>query len=243
MVNDNFSRTELLLGTKHMQKLKNAKVCIFGIGGVGGYVLEALCRSGVGSFDLIDNDTVTLSNINRQIIADTTTIGMYKVDAAYNRVKTINPDCIVNTYKCFFLPENKDDFDFTKYDYVIDCVDTVSAKIAIIEKATKENVKVISSMGTGNKLDPQKFVCTDIYKTSIDPLARVMRYELKKRNIKKCKVVYSTEYPKKIDSSEIVKLENSNKKSIPASNSYVPASAGLLIASVVVNDLGEEDDK
>lgn len=227
-----FSRTELLLGHENIEKLKNSHIAIFGIGGVGGYVLEALVRCGVGTFDLIDNDVVSESNLNRQIIATTETIGEKKVEVAKCRAKSINPDVIINCNTTFFLPENKDDFDFTKYDYVVDAIDTVSGKIALIEKANHENVPIISSMGTGNKVNPAMFEVDDIYNTSVCPLAKVMRKELKKRNIKALKVVYSKEMP--------ITPENGDKEHdlrIPGSTSFCPSVAGLIIASEVIKDL------
>lgn len=243
-----FSRTQLLFGAEAMEKLKNSRVAVFGVGGVGGYVVEALARSGVGSFDLIDDDKVCLTNINRQIIATMETVGKYKVDVMKDRVLSINPFCKVETYKCFFLPENQDDFDFTKYDYIVDAIDTVSAKIALVLKAKKSKTPIISCMGAGNKLDPQAFHVTDIYKTSVDPLARVMRYELKKRRVKKLKVVYSTEYPTRPLEDMSISCRThcvcpagtrkcTVKRDIPGSNAFVPASAGLLIASEVLKDL------
>lgn len=232
-MDNQFSRTKMLLGKDSMEKLNNSKVIVFGVGGVGGYVVEALARSGVGSIDIVDNDTVSITNINRQIIATMDTIGEYKVDVMKKRILSINPLCMVNAYKCFFLPENQDEFDFSNYDYVIDAVDTVSAKIALVLKANSSNTPIISSMGAGNKLNPQGFMIKDIYKTSVDPLARVMRNELKKRGIKKLKVGYSEEVP--------IKLENNYdpilKRSIPGSNAFVPSSLGLLIASEVIKDL------
>ena len=188
-----FSRTELLLGHDNMEKLKNARVAVFGIGGVGGFTVEALARSGVGTLDLIDDDKVCLTNINRQIIATRKTIGQYKVDAAKERVLDINPDAVVNTYKTFFVPDTADEFDFASYDYVVDAIDTVTGKIMLVEAAQKAGTPIISSMGAGNKLDPTAFEVADIYKTSVCPLAKVMRRELKKRGIKKLKVVYSKE--------------------------------------------------
>lgn len=243
-----FSRTQLLFGAEAMEKLKNSRVAVFGVGGVGGYVVEALARSGVGSFDLIDDDKVCLTNINRQIIATMETVGKYKVDVMKDRVLSINPFCKVETYKCFFLPENQDDFDFTKYDYIVDAIDTVSAKIALVLKTQKSKTPIISCMGAGNKLDPQAFHVTDIYKTSVDPLARVMRYELKKRRVKKLKVVYSTEYPTRPHEDMSISCRThcvcpagtrkcTVKRDIPGSNAFVPASAGLLIASEVLKDL------
>jgi tRNA threonylcarbamoyladenosine dehydratase len=232
MINQ-FSRTELLIGSEAIKKLNNSRVAVFGVGGVGGYVVEALARSGVGQIDIIDNDTVSLTNINRQIIATYETIGRYKVDVMEERILSINPNCLVNKYKTFFLPENKDTFPFEKYDYVVDAIDTVAGKIGIIEKCNSLNIPLITACGCGNKLNPQGFIVTDIYKTKIDPLARVLRVELKKRGIKKLKVVYSQEQPIKPLKSE----EESTKRAIPGSNAFVPSSAGLLIASVVVKDL------
>ena len=186
-----FSRTELLFGKDAMQKLAKSRVAVFGVGGVGGYVVEALARSGVGALDLIDNDTVCLSNINRQIIATHKTLGRYKVDVAAERVAEINPDCKVCAYKTFYMPETQNEFDFTKYDYIVDAIDTVTGKIALIENAEKCGTPIISSMGAGNKLDPTAFEVADIYKTSVCPLAKVMRRELKRRGVKKLKLVYS----------------------------------------------------
>lgn len=219
-----FERTASLLGENAIKKLQQSSVAVFGIGGVGGYVVEALARSGIGFIDLFDNDTVSLSNINRQIIATQKTIGKLKVNVAKERILDINPDCIVNCYNVFFTAENSSDFDFSKYDYIVDAIDTVSSKIELVKKSQDENVPIISSMGTGNKICPNKFEVADIYKTSVCPLARVMRYELKKQGVKKLKVVYSKELP-------VVKLQT------PASCSFVPSSAGLLIASEVIKDL------
>lgn len=231
-MNDIFSRTEILIGENSLRKLKDCRVAVFGIGGVGGYVTEALARSGVGAIDLIDNDTVSLSNINRQIIALHSTVGMLKTTVAAKRIKDINPEIVIREINVFVLPDNINEFDFSAYDYVVDAIDTVSGKIAIIEKAAKENVPVISSMGTGNKLSPTMFEISDIYKTSVCPLARVMRYELKKRGIKKLKVLYSKEEPIKSATADSV-----NRKSIPGSVSFVPSVAGLIIASEVIKDM------
>ena len=228
-----FSRTQLILGVEAMEKLKNAKVAIFGIGGVGGYVCEALARSGVGHFVLVDSDTVAITNINRQIIATLDTIGRHKCDVMKERILSINPNAIVELRDCFFLPENQDEFDFTKYDYVVDAVDTVTAKIAIVMKAKENNIPIISAMGAGNKLNPAMLEVSDIFKTSVDPLAKVMRIELKKRHINKLKVVYSKELPIKPSES----IEESNKREIPGSNAFVPTTMGLIIASEVVKDL------
>ena len=222
-----FSRTAMLIGEEALQKLASSRVAIFGVGGVGSYVLEALARSGVGEFDLIDNDTVNITNINRQIIATHDTMGRSKVDVAKERVLSINPNAIVNTHKVFYLPENADEFDFSKYDYVVDAVDTVTAKIDIIVKAKENNIPVISSMGTGNKLDPTQFMIADIYKTTVCPLARVMRRELKKRGVESLKVLYSKEDPKTPGGEE----------RIPSSIAFVPSVAGLIIAGEVIKDL------
>lgn len=229
---ERFERTKLLLGNASVEKLIKSKVCIFGVGGVGGYVAEGLARCGVGTIDLVDKDIVSRSNINRQIIALEDTIGLYKVDVMKKRILKINPQCNVTAYKLFYLPETENEIDFSKYDYIIDAIDTVSAKISIIENAKKNNVMVISAMGAGNKLDPMKFEISDINQTSVCPLARVMRYELKKRGIKGVKVCYSKEEPQK---SNLID-ENTNKQ-IPGSISFVPSVCGLLIAKEVVNDL------
>ena len=198
-----FSRTELLIGKEGMERLSNSRVAVFGVGGVGGYTVEALARSGIGELDLIDNDQVALTNLNRQIIATTKTLGRDKVDVAKERVLEINPDAKVNIYKKFYLPETKEEFDFTKYDYVVDAIDTVSGKIALVEQAKEAGVPIISSMGAGNKLDPTAFRVADIYKTSVCPLAKVMRRELKKRGIRKLKVVYSEEMPIEIGRAHV----------------------------------------
>lgn len=229
-----FERTELLLGNKATEKLKNAHVAVFGIGGVGGYVVEALARSGVGEIDVIDKDTVSVSNINRQIIALHSTVGMAKTEAVKKRALDINPNIKINTFDVFYLPETADMFDFSKYDYVVDAIDTVKGKIEIIVQADKANVNVISSMGAGNKLDPTRFEVDDIYKTSVCPLARVMRRELKARGIKKLKVVYSKE--------EAVKVQSSgSERPVPGSVAFVPSVAGLIIAGEVIKDLVKED--
>lgn len=233
-----FSRTELLIGEKALNKLKKCRVAVFGVGGVGGYVVEALTRSGIGAFDLIDHDTVSLTNINRQIIATTSTIGREKTEVMKERMLDINPDVDVTLYPCFFLPENKDEFDFSRYDYVVDAVDTVTAKIAIIEEAKKVGVPVISSMGAGNKLDPNMFSIADISETSVCPLAKVMRKELKKRNITDVKVVYSKEQA--ITPLDIITGEQTNKRVTPGSIAFVPSVAGLLIAGEVIKDLCKE---
>lgn len=228
---EQFERTEMLLGTEALEKLHSAHIALFGVGGVGGYVAEALCRAGVGEIDLIDADTVSESNINRQIIALHSTVGKLKVEAARERIADICPDIKVNARAVFFLPENASDFDFSVYDYVIDAIDTVSGKIAIIERAKAAGVPVISCMGAGNKTDPTAFKVCDISKTKVCPLARVMRCELKKRGIKNVKVVYSEEPPKKsVAGSE-------NGRAVPGSVSFVPSVAGLIIAAEVVKDL------
>lgn len=240
---EQFVRTEMLLGADTMEKLKNVHVAVFGVGGVGGYVVEALARSGVGKFDLIDNDTVALSNINRQIIATHSSVGKYKVDVMKERILDINPNAEVTVHKCFFLPENSGDFDFSQYTYVIDAIDTVTAKLELIVKAQRAGVPIISSMGTGNKLDPTKLEVTDIYKTEMCPLARVMRTELKKRGIKKLKVVYSKEQPIKKQKNETHQITSSNQgriKDVPGSVAFVPSVAGLIIAGQVINDVKGE---
>lgn len=229
-----FSRTELLIGTEGLQKLSNSRVAVFGIGGVGGYVVEALVRSGLGTIDIIDNDKVCLTNLNRQIFATHKTLGQYKVDAAKERILDINPDITVNTYKTFFTPETSSQFDFSQYDYVVDAIDTVTGKIELVMQADKYNVPIICSMGAGNKMNAADFEVADIYKTSVCPLAKVMRKELKIRRIKKLKVVYSKEIPIK---PKTVIEEESQKKRIPGSNAFVPSAAGLIIAGEVIKDL------
>lgn len=232
-----FSRTELLYGTETMEKLAASRVAVFGIGGVGGYTVEALARSGIGTLELIDSDKVSITNINRQIIATTKTVGKYKVDVAEERVHEINPECIVKTYKTFFLPDNQDEFDFRGYDYVVDAIDTVAGKLAIIEKAKREGVPVISSMGAGNKVNASMFEVSDLYNTSICPLAKVMRRECRKRGIDSLKVVYSREEP--ITPKGRVE-EVSMKRSIPGSTAFVPSVVGLIIAGEVINDLTQK---
>ena len=246
---DQFSRTQLLYGAEAMEKLASARVAVFGIGGVGGYVVEALARSGVGALDLIDNDEVCASNLNRQIIATTKTIGKYKVDVAEERIHDINPDCRVRTYKTFFLPETKDQFNFSDYDYVVDAIDTVTGKLTIIEMAKEANIPVISSMGAGNKINPAMFEVADIYETSICPLAKVMRHECKKRGIRDLKVVYSKEKPIQ-PQADTSKSENDNntvsqettgrdskRRAIPGSTAFVPSVVGLIIAGEIINDI------
>ena len=237
---DQFSRTELLLGKSAMERLAKCRVAVFGIGGVGGYVCEALARSGVGALDLIDDDKVALSNINRQIIATTKTVGEYKTDVMKERILEINPEAEVNTYRCFFLPENASDFPFDKYDYVVDAIDTVTAKIELVMQCQKAGVPIMSSMGAGNKLDPTKFRVADIYKTQMDPFANVMRRELKKRGLKKLKVVYSEEEPViQAEDATAVQADRpgSKRRGIPGSTAYVPSVAGLIIAGEVIKDL------
>lgn len=230
-----FSRTELILGKEAMEKLASSRVAIFGIGGVGGYTVEALIRSGVGTVDLIDNDKVCLTNINRQLYATHKTVGKYKVDVAAERIAEINPDAKVNTYKTFYTPETAHEFDFSSYDYVVDAIDTVTGKIALVMQAEAAGTPIISSMGAGNKLDPTAFEVTDIYKTSVCPLAKVMRRELNRRGIKKLKVVYSKEKP--IEPIGDVSEETSSKRQIPGSNAFVPPVVGLIIAGEVIKDL------
>ena len=232
MLMEILSRTENLIGKEAVEKLRGARVAIFGIGGVGGYVVEALARAGVGALDLVDNDKVALSNINRQIIALHSTVGEWKTEIAAKRVKDINPEITVRTHNLFFLPETAAQFDFSGIDYVVDAIDTVSGKIALIESAKGQNIPVISSMGTGNKLNPTAFEVADITKTSVCPLARVMRRELKKRGIDHVKVVYSKEEP--LTSGEV---NEETGKAIPASISFVPSVAGLIIAGEVIKDL------
>lgn len=238
-MSERFSRTELLIGRSAIETLRNSHVIIFGVGGVGGYVVEALTRSGVGAIDVVDNDTVCMSNINRQIIATTSTIGMYKVDVAEKRMLDINPDIRVTKHRCFYLPETAERFDFSQYDYVVDAIDTVTGKIQIIMQAEEAHVPVISSMGTGNKMNPSELTVADIYETSVCPLARVMRRELKKRGIRKLKVVYSREKPKE----PLVKMTDGPRRSVPGSTSFVPSTAGLLIASEVVKELISLNDR
>ena len=227
---DQFSRTELIFGKEAMEKLRRSRVAVFGIGGVGGYAVEALARSGVGTLDIIDNDKICITNLNRQIFAVHSTVGQYKVDVAKERICDICPDIKVNTHKCFFMPDTADDFNFTEYDYVIDAIDTVTGKLEIIKRAKTAKVPVISAMGAGNKEDPTAFKVADIYETKVCPLARVMRQELRKAGIKDVKVVYSEEKP-------IHLIENAEIKNIPGSNAFVPSVAGLIIAGEVIKGL------
>ena len=244
-----FSRTQLLLGKEAMERLAKARVAVFGIGGVGGYTVEALARAGVGAIDLIDDDRVCLTNINRQLAATRKTVGQYKVDVTEQRIHDINPDCAVRTHKTFFMPDTEDQFDFTEYDYVVDAIDTVAGKLAIIEKAKEANVPVISSMGAGNKTDPSMFEVADLYKTSICPLAKVMRRECRKRGIDSLKVVYSREEPRRpLDDMQEEDVQNcgslpetdgkhTGRRAVPGSTAFVPSVAGLIAAGEVINDL------
>ena len=251
MLNE-FSRTQLLLGPEAMERLAQARIAVFGIGGVGGYAVEALARSGIGALDLIDDDRVCRTNINRQLLATQKTIGKYKVDVAAERIGEINPKCSVNTYKTFYLPETADQFDFSSYSYVVDAIDTVSGKIQLVLAAQDAHVPIISAMGAGNKLDPTAFRVTDIYKTRMDPLARVMRRELKKRGVKALKVVYSEEEPiRPLENMSIscrtqcicppgTQRHCTDRRDIPGSTAFVPSVAGLIIAGEVIKDLCRE---
>lgn len=233
MSREQFTRTQRLLGSEAMDKLAGARVAVFGVGGVGGYAVEALARSGVGTLDLIDNDIVVESNLNRQIIALHSTLGEYKVDVAARRAKDINPDITVYTHKLFYTPETAGQLDFSRYDYIIDAIDTVTGKIDLVVKAKEHGIPVICSMGAGNKLDPGRFVVTDLAKTTMDPLARIMRKELKKREIRHVKVVYSTEKPMPVEKDG----EEDSRKVTPGSTAWVPAAAGLMLAGEVIRDL------
>lgn len=242
---DQYARTKLLIGAQGLDRLRDSRVAVFGVGGVGGYVCEALARSGIGTLDIIDSDTVAWSNLNRQIIATRDTVGRYKVDVMRERISSIDPETSVNAYRCFFLADSASEFPFEEYDYVVDAVDTVTAKIELVMKCQSMNIPIICSMGAGNKLDPGRFKVADIYKTQICPLARVMRRELKKRGVKRLKVVYSDEAPitplapdeAGIDPSEAAPPAGSSRRSTPGSTAFVPAAAGLLIAAEVVKDL------
>ena len=248
MLNE-FSRTQLLYGKEAMDELARCRVAVFGIGGVGGYVVEALARSGIGALDLIDDDKVCRTNINRQILATRKTIGKYKVDVAEERINDISPECQVRTYKTFYLPETQDQFDFSDYDYVVDAIDTVTGKLTIIENAKQHNVPVISSMGAGNKIDPTKFEVADIYETSICPLAKVMRHECRKRGIDSLKVVYSKEKPiRPLEDMSISCRQHcicppgtvrkcTERRDIPGSTAFVPSVVGLIIAGEIIKDL------
>ena len=247
-----FSRTELLLGTDGVEKLKKSRVAVFGVGGVGGYTVEALARSGVGTIDIVDDDDVALTNINRQIIATHDTVGMAKVDVAEKRIKSINPDCVVNKHKCFYLPETADKFDFSQYDYVVDAIDTVKGKIELVMQARESGTPIISSMGAGNKLDPTAFRVADIYQTKVCPLAKVMRRELKKAGIKSLKVVYSEEQPiRPIEDMAISCRQDcicppgtarkcTVRRDIPGSTAFVPSVVGLIVAGEVIKDLAKK---
>lgn len=244
-----FSRTQLLLGEQAMKRLEGSRIAIFGIGGVGGYTVEALARSGVGTLDLIDDDKVCLTNINRQILATRKTVGKYKVDVAAERIAEINPHCCVNTWKTFYLPETADQFDFTAYDYVVDAIDTVSGKLQLVLSARDAGVPIISAMGAGNKVDASAFRVADIYETSVCPLARVMRHELRKHGVERLKVVYSPEKPlRPIEDLSIscrahcicppgTKRHCTDRRDIPGSTAFVPAVAGLILAGEVIRDL------
>lgn len=234
-----FSRLQMTIGKEGLEKLGKSRVAVFGVGGVGGYVAEALVRSAIGAIDLIDNDTVSISNLNRQIIALHSTIGKYKVDVAKERFLDINPECKINAIRCFFTGETSSQFDFLSYDYIVDCIDTVSGKIQIVMQAKQAGVPVICSMGAGNKMNPALFEVADIYQTSVCPLARVMRRELKERGVEKLKVVYSKEKPiqPQYTEDELQQMMVAGAKRAPGSNAFVPATAGLLIASEVVKDL------
>lgn len=245
---EQFSRTEIILGSEAMERLAQSRVAVFGIGGVGGYVVEALVRSGIGAIDLIDHDQVSLSNLNRQIIATRDTLGRDKVEVMQERIHSINPDCRVRAHRCFYLPETREDFDFREYSYVVDAIDTVTGKIQLILQAQETGTPIISSMGTGNKLNPAEFQVADIYETSICPLAKVMRKELRKRGVEQLKVVYSQEQPIFIQKSEDARVAGmegveqadsspGRTKSVPGSVSFVPSVAGFILASEVVKDL------
>ena len=230
---EEFIRTAMLLGEEGLGILGNSRIAVFGVGGVGGHVVEALVRSGVGAIDIIDNDKVVTSNINRQIIATVSNLGKYKVDAMEERILDINPDCVVKKHNCFFLPENRGEFDFSKYSYVVDAVDTVTAKLELVMACQEANVPIISSMGAGNKLYPERFEVADIYKTSVCPLAKVMRRELKKRGVKKLKVVYSKEEAM----VPVIEEHQEGRRATPGSVAFVPSVAGLIIAGEVIKDL------
>lgn len=246
---DQYARTELLFGSEAMEKLRASRIAVFGIGGVGGYAVEALARSGVGTLDLIDDDRICLTNLNRQILATRQTVGKYKVDAAEKRIYEIDPSICVNTYKCFYMPDTADQFDFSQYDYIIDAIDTVTGKLEIIKRAKALNIPVISSMGAENKLDQTAFRVADIYETKVCPLAKVMRHELRKLGVKSLKVVYSEEKPiRPIEDKEIscrshcicppgTARKCTVRRDIPGSNAFVPSVVGLIIAGEVVKDI------
>lgn len=236
-MSDQFSRLRLQFGADAVERLHHARVAVFGIGGVGGHCVEALARSGVGALDLVDNDTVSLTNLNRQIIALHSTVGRYKTDVMQERILDINPDCKVTTYKMFYLQETADEFDLTRFDYVIDCIDTISAKLELAQRCHEQNIPLISSMGTANKLDPTRFQVTDISKTTMCPLARVLRKELRNRGIHHLKVVYSPE-PALTPYTELPDAkEATSKRQLPSSNAFVPGAAGLTLAGAVIREL------
>ncbi|MEY8386911.1 tRNA threonylcarbamoyladenosine dehydratase [Oscillospiraceae bacterium 38-13] len=235
---DQFSRTELLLGRSGMERLAKARVAVFGLGGVGGHTVEALARSGIGALDLVDNDRISLTNLNRQLLATHRTLGLYKADAAKERVLEINPEAEVRVWKLFYGPDTAGEFDFTRYDYVVDAIDTVTGKLELIQQAQEAGTRVISCMGAGNKLDPTAFRVADIYETSVCPLARVMRKELKKRGIRNLKVVYSQEAPQNPEGELYRKtMEGQERRQVPGSSAFVPSAAGLILAGEVVKDL------
>lgn len=237
-MSDQFARTELLIGAEGMERLARARVAVFGIGGVGGYAVEALARSGIGTLDLIDHDKVSVTNLNRQIFALHSTLGKYKVDVAKERILDINPKAQVHVHKVFYLPDTAGQFDFSEYDYVIDAIDTVTGKLELIEQAQAAGTPVISAMGAGNKMDPSAFQAADIYETSVCPLAKVMRRELKKRGIRKLKVVYSKEQPlREAGKERAAEKEECTRRPVPGSNAFVPSVAGLILAGEVVKDL------
>ena len=236
-MDNQFSRSQLLMGDDAIDKLSKSRVAVFGIGGVGGYVVEALVRNGLGEIDIIDDDRISLSNINRQIYATHSTLDRSKVEVAKERILDINPECKVNAYQTFYSPENADIFDFKNYDYIVDAIDTVSGKISLIEKSKEFNVPIICAMGAGNKMDPTKFEIADISKTSVCPLARIIRTELKKRKITKVKCVYSKEPPLKLEKNDVEIKNNTVKHKIPGSNSFVPPVVGFIMASEIIKDL------
>lgn len=237
MVREEFSRTALLLGEEGVNRLSAARVAVFGIGGVGGHAAEALVRSGIGAIDLIDNDTVSVSNLNRQLVALQSTVGKYKVDVARERFLDINPDLKIRTFRTFYTPETASEFDFLEYDYVIDAIDTITGKIGLVMQAQAAETPIICSMGAGNKLDPSAFEVSDIYKTSVCPLARVMRYELKKRAVKHLKVVYSREIPRSPDMSAADEKPIGTRRAVPGSTAFVPSAVGLILAGEVVREI------
>ena len=238
MIHEQFLRTQMLLGTPALERLQQARVAVFGIGGVGGYTVEALARSGIGQLDLIDSDSVSISNINRQILATHSTVGLPKVEAARRRILDINPACVVRTYPIFYTPDTADRFDFTRYDYIVDAIDTVTGKLALVERAMAAGTPIICCMGTGNKLDASAFEVADISKTTMCPLARIMRKELAKRGIRHLKVVYSREEALTPTGWE-AEAAALGKRQIPGSTAFVPGAAGLLLAGTVIRDLAQ----